>query len=582
MNCLLWKSVTFLSLVWAVRGQSQVNGDLRLVGNSGLTGVSSGRLEVYYSGQWGTVCDDSFGSNDARVACRQLGFSTYTQYGQVGTLGFSQASSTTQTWLDNLGCLGTESRLINCPANTIGFEDCSHFEDIALICTENSSSGDLRLVSSSSLTGGRLEVYYSGQWGTVCDDSFGLSDARVACRQLGYTTYNRYGTVGTLGFSEASSTTPIWLDELGCLGTESKLINCSANAIGVEDCSHFEDVGLVCVSDGDLRLVDSFTRIGGSSGRLEVYYSGQWGTVCDDSFGSSDARVACRQLGFSTSSTPRYGTVGTLGFSQASSSTRTWLDELRCLGTESKLINCSANPIGIEDCSHSNDVALICVTTTPTSSTPSTSFSGLSIGLAVPVFIIIVVGVVLFSGFARRRRRLRRHPHRIPVVNNATSTAVVVTTSNTQNTAYPVQQPMDQKPHYSPQAPPQNMQPAAAYPTGQYTDPQYHTSYPQQPPAPYPTSYPQQPPAPYPTSYPQQPPAPYPPGEQPAYTQQSPAPYPPGEQPAYTQQPPAPYPPGEQPPAQYPTEQPPAQYPTGQPPSAPYLYGGEAPPAYPN
>ncbi|XP_064388372.1 soluble scavenger receptor cysteine-rich domain-containing protein SSC5D-like isoform X2 [Halichondria panicea] len=551
MNCLLWKSVTVLSLVWAVRGQSQFNGDLRLVDFSGFPGGSSGRLEFYYSGQWGTVCDDSFGSSDARVACRQLGYPDYTQYGRVGTLGFSEPSSTTLIWLDELRCSGTESRLINCPANTIGVEDCSHSEDIALVCTEN---GDLRLVGSFSQTGGssgRLEVYYSGQWGTVCDDSFGINDARVACRQLGYSSYSRYGTVGLLGFSPASSATRTWLDNLGCLGTESRLINCSANTIGVEDCSHSEDVALACALDGDLRLVGSFSQTGGSSGRLEVYYNGTWGTVCDDLFSANDARVACRQLGFSTYA--RYGTVGALGFSQPSSSTTpTWLDELRCLGTESKLISCSANAIGVEDCSHSEDVALFCGTTTPTSSPPSTSFSGISIGLTVPVIIIIVVGVVLFSGFARRRRRLGRHPCRIPVVNNATSTAVVVTTSNTQNTAYPVQQPMDQKPHYSNQAPPQNMQPAAAYPTGQYTDPQYPTSYPQQPPAPYPTSYPQQPPAPYPTSYPQQPPAPYPPGEQ-------------------------------QPPAQYPIEQPPpAQYPTGQPPSAPYLYAGEAPPAYPN
>ncbi len=63
------------------------DGDLRLISNSGQTGGSSGRLEVYNNEQWGTVCDDSFSPNDASVACRQLGFLTYTQYGTVGMLG---------------------------------------------------------------------------------------------------------------------------------------------------------------------------------------------------------------------------------------------------------------------------------------------------------------------------------------------------------------------------------------------------------------------------------------------------------------------------------------------------------------
>lgn len=49
--------------------------------------------------------------------------------------------------------------------------------------------GQVRLVDKFSPTGGRLEFLKDGLWGTICSYHFGYRDARVACRQLGYTDY---------------------------------------------------------------------------------------------------------------------------------------------------------------------------------------------------------------------------------------------------------------------------------------------------------------------------------------------------------------------------------------------------------
>lgn len=54
------------------------------------------------------------------------------------------------------------------------------------ICIAGCRKGDIRLVGGAYYYEGRVEVCLNGVWGTVCDNSWGDADAKVACRTLGY------------------------------------------------------------------------------------------------------------------------------------------------------------------------------------------------------------------------------------------------------------------------------------------------------------------------------------------------------------------------------------------------------------
>ena len=48
-------------------------GRIQLVNGSG---PHEGRVEICVNSQWGTVCDDYWGDDDAAVVCRQLSYAT--------------------------------------------------------------------------------------------------------------------------------------------------------------------------------------------------------------------------------------------------------------------------------------------------------------------------------------------------------------------------------------------------------------------------------------------------------------------------------------------------------------------------
>ena len=137
--------------------------------------------------------------------------------------------------------------------------------------------------------------------------------------------YNCYITTGAMaGIDHAVLyDAPVILNDTICSGTEQSLIECSLNGYGNFACSYIAvalcqgiflqtyiyilcilpvaSSGSSCVisagdcsTPGEVRLADNVSEI---EGRVEICYNGEWGTICDDQWGPSDAMVACRQLG---------------------------------------------------------------------------------------------------------------------------------------------------------------------------------------------------------------------------------------------------------------------------------------------
>eukprot|EP00057_Strongylocentrotus_purpuratus_P020273 XP_011674747.1 PREDICTED: deleted in malignant brain tumors 1 protein-like [Strongylocentrotus purpuratus] len=212
---------------------------VRLVGGSN---DADGRVEVLYDGSWGTICDTWWDLRDARVVCRMLGFD-----GALDALGsdwFGQGSG--RILLTYVNCGGTEDNLADCAHQEIrDYNYCAYRGNAGVICYSGAhpNSEGVRLVGGSNNSEGRVEISYNGTWGTVCDDSWDLKDAKVVCRMLGFRDAS--AAPGSAKFGEGSD--EIHLSVVGCDGTEDNLADCAHLGFGVHNCQHGEDAGVTCL-----------------------------------------------------------------------------------------------------------------------------------------------------------------------------------------------------------------------------------------------------------------------------------------------------------------------------------------------
>ncbi|KAK7107812.1 scavenger receptor cysteine-rich type 1 protein M130-like [Littorina saxatilis] len=213
----------------------------------------------------------------------------------------------------------------------------------------------VRLVNGSTPWEGRVEVRYGDTWGTVCDDGFGVQEGAAVCKSLRFDS-NDVKVVHAAAFGEGNG--PVLLDEVRCTRGETDLLECRHLPIGLGDCTHTEDVGVICSQKRPIRLVNGSSA---SEGRVEVYRQGSWGTVCDEDFDDRDAVVVCRMMGFIQKDETVEVQVRS-GASYGQGKGHIFYANLECRGTESDLVHCSHKVYDKHTCLHDRDVGVKCVT----------------------------------------------------------------------------------------------------------------------------------------------------------------------------------------------------------------------------
>ncbi|XP_034062819.1 deleted in malignant brain tumors 1 protein-like [Gymnodraco acuticeps] len=315
---------------------------VKCLGNVRLSNGSShcaGRVEFYDKGQWGTVCGESWDVNDANVACRQLDcgtahkITTLTEYGH----------STGHTWSNRIECNGLESTLTQCSQSRFRDRTCNITSVAGVVCTGNL---EVRLANGKDVCSGRVEVRHGDMWQTVCDTDWTLSKAQLVCEQL--ECGEAKTAPGSAHFGEGSG--PVVEASNSCFDNVTSLQQCSAKGYRGASCGHGHDAGTVCAAQ--IRLVDG---TGQCSGRLEVLYKGQWGTVCDDEWSLGNGDVVCRQLAcghaISVPTSAHFGRgTGPI-----------WLDNVECAGEENAITHCPHNGFGQNNCGHGEDAGVICL-----------------------------------------------------------------------------------------------------------------------------------------------------------------------------------------------------------------------------
>ncbi|XP_022801378.1 vascular endothelial growth factor receptor 3-like isoform X1 [Stylophora pistillata] len=158
-------------------------------------------MEIYRNSSWQKLCTSNWNKVEEDLTCMAMGYFNSGDYGR---------------WYEDRNNESETSINYNCTTILRKCED--HFSKELQLCKV-----PVRLNGANVEYGGRVEVFYKGNWGKICTSDWDFNDVKVICRQLGF----QEALAEFIGSNVENENISTVMFDVSCTGNEEELASCA-------------------------------------------------------------------------------------------------------------------------------------------------------------------------------------------------------------------------------------------------------------------------------------------------------------------------------------------------------------------